>query len=277
MRSSKRGPILLLAIFAAGAARAAEPEPPPLNPIFEQVKRSVVELVMVAPNGSVRGNGSGFLVRADGWVVTNHHVIEDHPGLQAQFIDGARRPVLGVYLDDKEHDVAVIQIEGKDFPFLTLAEAVPTRPGTPVSLVAAPQGLGWTWSEGVVAAFRPQGLPPELLEGSDVLPPLKQALLQLNLPSGQGASGGPVLDASGNVVAIIHSGHGSVSSMMFAAPVETIRRALEQAGAATLMGMHHRGRNLLLSAAIFALLVVLWKVRTRPARSRARVRPDERQ
>ncbi len=233
--------------------------------VIDILRPSVVQLVQVAPNGEVRGSGSGFIAREDGLVVTNHHVLEALTNGEVRFFDGGSVPIEGVLLDDPEQDVAVLKIAGTGWKALEFDPSEP-RVGSYAALLAAPAGLTWTFTEGSVAAYRPDGMPKELLDESsdetraaDRLP-----LVQFTLSSAGGASGGPVVNEHGAVIAIVRSGLGRVSSIMFGVPAKAIIERIERSNVSQ---VQHAGpprwRNLGISAAFFLSLAVWWVYRTR--------------
>src|SRR5262245_53570551 len=106
--------VLALAFTASPPARAEEQAD--VRDLVERIGPAVVRLAIVL-NGEDLGNGTGFFVREDGIVVTNHHVIADMSGkLVAVLRDGRRLPVDGVLADDEAHDLAIVRVGGRGFP-----------------------------------------------------------------------------------------------------------------------------------------------------------------
>ena len=136
--------------------------------LVEQLKPSVVQIVDVSPGGKVRSSGSGFLVSSDGLLVTNHHVIEHMQAPQVRFFDKREVKIAGLLIDDEDQDLAVLKLEGNDFVPLKIDPQIPEA-GSYVALLAAPLGLTWTFAEGVVSTYRPDGLPAEL-QGACYIP-----------------------------------------------------------------------------------------------------------
>lgn len=188
--------------------------------LFARLKPSVVVIEVV--QGSNRlGNGTGFVVREDGVVVTNHHVVDGHRSFVAVLSDGRRVDVTGVLLLDEAHDLAVLQIDARGLVPLSLGTSKQLTEGAQVFMAGNPLGLDFTFNEGVVTALRPTGLPSDL-RGA-LTEPDKQPLLQLAINAEPGSSGSPVVDANGSVVGVVRSKMGSAN---FAIPVETLSAQL---------------------------------------------------
>jgi serine protease Do len=134
-----------------------------------------------------QGHGTGFVVRADGRIATNHHVIEGAPEATVTIGDKEYRDVR-VVASDAKHDLAVLAIDARDLPVLTLGDSNEVHPGQEVVAIGHPLGLGNTISDGLVSGVRNLG--PEL------------RLLQVSAPISSGSSGGPLLDEQGRVIGI---------------------------------------------------------------------------
>jgi S1-C subfamily serine protease len=229
--------------------------------LVSRVGGSVVRLSL-RQGGEEHGNGTGFVVRSDGIVVTNHHVVEDAPAdLVAVFRDGRRRKVLGSLALDDEHDLALIRIEGGGYPALPLAPAEGIRVGQQVFLVGSSSGLDQSLGTGVVSALRPEGFPDEWTSryraaGRQVV---AGPIVQHTASSAPGSSGSPVVDTEGRVVAIHHSG-------VFGFPIYFGAHADALRGLMARTDLDARPaplgpdvfRNLMISAAVFAAIFALF-------------------
>lgn len=163
----------------------------PIAEISEAVRNATV-LIEVG-NG---GHGSGFLVSASGFMVTNAHVVGSQRFVRVRLLSG--RAVIGEVLQtDERRDVALVKLEGDGYPALPVREA-PVRVAEEVYAVGAPrmEELAWTVTRGVVSAYR-QAMPPEKLD-----------YIQADVPVHGGNSGGPLLDRNGNLVGICVLGLG---------------------------------------------------------------------
>jgi S1-C subfamily serine protease len=255
-----RSKVLLLLAFASAAGPAwAQQAPPP--DILTRVSRSVVRISMV-DGAEEQGNGTGFVVRKDGIVVTNHHVVDDAGSdFVAIFRDGTRRKVLGSLALDEEHDLALIRIEGGDYQALDVAPTAGIKVGQHVFLIGSSSGLDQSLGTGIVAALRPDGFPEEWRKryreaGRKIV---AGPILQHTASSSPGSSGSPIVDLQGNVVAVHHSGiYGW--PIYFGAHADALRALL----ARTNLDARPRplgpnvARNLLISAAVLLAIGALF-------------------
>ena len=165
--------------------------------VVEQIMPSVVT-VLTADGG----NGSGFIVSDDGYVMTNHHVVvgggtEPADDLQVLFSDGnvTTAEVIG---SDPDSDVAVLRIEGDQHPAMVLADSDQVAVGDPVLAVGAPLGLSSTVTEGIVSAIDR----PVLTENNNGEVESVMAAIQTDAAINPGNSGGPLTDIAGQVIGI---------------------------------------------------------------------------
>jgi len=155
--------------------------------------------------------GSGFFISADGFIVTNNHVIENGETLSVSLEDGRTLPARLVGRDPRT-DLAVLKVEGSDFPFVGFAENEP-RIGDWVLAVGNPFGLGGTVTSGIVSA-----------RGRDIGAGPYDDFLQIDAPVNQGNSGGPAFNLAGQVVGVntaIYSPSGGNVGIAFAIPAGT--------------------------------------------------------
>ena len=152
--------------------------------IVEQANPAIVRV-----QGTV-GWGTGFFVTSTGVIATNKHVVENQSNLIAVTSTNKRLPAHVVYVDS-DKDVALIKVDGADFPHLTLADIAAVQKGEPVVAIGNPDGgLRDTVTKGVVSAI---GRERELGNGM---------WIQTDAAINPGNSGGPLLDDRGNVVGI---------------------------------------------------------------------------
>jgi serine protease Do len=167
----------------------------------------------------VTGQGSGFMISADGYAVTNNHVVDKAETVEVVADDG-KSYVAKVIGTDPRTDLALIKIEGRsDFPFVKLGEKVP-RIGDWVLAVGNPFGLGGTVTAGIVSA-----------RGRDIGAGPYDDFLQIDAPVNKGNSGGPTFDVDGNVIGVntaIFSPSGGSVGIAFAIPAETVKTVVAQ-------------------------------------------------
>jgi S1-C subfamily serine protease len=183
--------------------------------LFQLASPAVVLVEVYDQEGHKRGLGSGFAASANGSVVTNYHVIRGASRATAKFADGTFAPVVGVVAYDPGHDVAVIKVQAMSPPTLKLGDSDKLRVGDHVVAIGSPLGLQNTLSEGIVSAMR-------------------AGLIQMSAPISPGSSGGPVLNPTGDVVAISVATIMSGQNLNFAVPVNWAKRYLSETPARSL-------------------------------------------
>ena len=172
------------------------------------------------PNGPqvVTGQGSGFFISADGYAVTNNHVVQNAESVRVTTDDGKSftAKVIGT---DPRTDLALIKVDGGNFPFVKLAEETP-RVGDWVLAVGNPFGLGGTVTAGIVSA-----------RGRDIGAGPYDDFIQIDAPVNKGNSGGPTFDVDGQVIGVntaIYSPSGGSVGIAFAIPATTVKNVIAQ-------------------------------------------------
>lgn len=162
-------------------------------------------------NVPVRGEGSGFIVRADGIILTNAHVVTDSEEVVVKLSD-RREFVATVLGTDKRTDIAVLKIDAGDLPAVALNASRALRVGEWVMAIGSPFGLESTVTAGVVSATR------RSLSGDGTVP-----FIQTDAAVNPGNSGGPLINMQGEVIGInsqIFSLSGGYQGVSFAIPVD---------------------------------------------------------
>ena len=167
----------------------------------------------------VRGEGSGFIVRADGLILTNAHVVNDADEVIVKLTDRRefRAKVLGT---DKLTDVALLKIAATGLPVVALAPPQPPRVGDWVLAIGSPFGFENTVTAGVISATR------RSLPGDGYVP-----FIQTDVAINPGNSGGPLINMRGEVVGInaqIYSGTGGYQGLSFAIPIDVAQHIAQQ-------------------------------------------------
>jgi serine protease Do len=177
----------------------------------------------MVPHGShsiEQARGSGFIIRQDGLIVTNNHVVKDEKSVKVTLDDGTElnAKVLGT---DPRSDIAVLKIDAhKPLPFIQLGNSADVKPGEWVVAMGNPFGLGGTVTAGIVSAVsRDIGAGPY------------DQFIQIDAPINQGNSGGPLFTQNGKVIGMntaIFSPTGGSVGIGFAIPSDMIRNVSDQ-------------------------------------------------
>src|ERR1700723_1902397 len=170
-------------------------------------------------HGAVTGQGSGFFISADGYAVTNNHVVDGADKVEVTTDDGKTysAKVIGT---DARTDLALIKVEGgSNFPFAKLSDGKP-RIGDWVLAVGNPFGLGGTVTAGIVSA-----------SGRDIGNGPYDDFIQIDAPVNKGNSGGPAFNTEGEVMGVntaIYSPSGGSVGIAFSIPASTVKTVIAQ-------------------------------------------------
>jgi serine protease Do len=166
------------------------------------------------PTAEGRAAASGFFISADGYIVTNNHVVDDATEISVTLKD-QRELKARVVGRDEATDLAVLKVEGRNFPYVSFSNAATPRVGDWVIAVGNPFGLGGTATAGIVSAH-----------GRDIGSTFVD-YIQIDAPINRGNSGGPTFDAQGRVIGVntaIFSPSGGNVGIGFAVPAEVAER-----------------------------------------------------
>ena len=189
----------------------------PLERFFKQFGQRGGKMQHPTKPKQTQAQGSGFFITADGYLVTNNHVVEHATDVQLVTDDGTTLPakVIGT---DKKTDLALLKVtKPGTYPFVHWAEKAP-RVGDWVIAVGNPFGLGGTVTAGIVSA-----------RGRDIGAGPYDDFLQIDAPVNRGNSGGPTFNAAGNVVGVntaIFSPSGGSVGIGFAIPSEVAQTVI---------------------------------------------------
>jgi hypothetical protein len=198
--------------------------------IYERALPATLLLVIVEPTGP-NSIGSGVVIRADGLAVTNFHVVEnvlDKPASILCFLpppgDAAIADDVGAFLKQhggrpincrvgrvsRERDLAILHLEKRlrGYAFVPMGDSNAVRAGDEVVCIGSPNGLVWTMSDGTVSARR-------------------ENTLQITAPISGGNSGGPLLNAAGELIGVNSFIHTTGQNLNFARPIALVRALLE--------------------------------------------------
>ena len=174
------------------------------------------------PEMKQQGLGSGVVVSADGYILTNNHVIEGADEVKVGLDAGGKRELVAEVVGrDPKTDLAVLKIDAKDLTPITIADSDALEVGDTVLAIGNPFGIGQTVTSGIVSATGRGGLGIEEYED----------FIQTDAAINPGNSGGALVDAEGRLVGIntaIYSRTGGFMGLGFAIPSNLARAVMEQ-------------------------------------------------
>ena len=174
------------------------------------------------PAKKIRSSGSGFVISRDGYILTNHHVVNEATEIQVLFSDRSeyQATVIG---SDRRSDLALLKIEAMNLDALTFADSDNLKVGEWVLAIGSPFGLDYSVTAGIVSA-KGRSLPTE--QGENYVP-----FIQTDVAINPGNSGGPLFNLEGNVVGInsqIFSRSGGSIGLSFSIPSNVAVRVVNE-------------------------------------------------
>ena len=179
---------LCLLVTSCGGSQKPQRSRMSTKEIVTRTKPAIVRITTSQAGGGV-GIGTGFIVRSDGHIATNLHVIAGSSNLKVKLLDGTEHRVTRVIAADYKRDLAIIAIEATGLPTLNIGNSDEVNAGDRVIAIGNPLGfLDYTVSDGLISSIRP------LDENV--------TLLQISAPISQGSSGGPLFNLYGEVIGV---------------------------------------------------------------------------
>lgn len=197
-----------------------DPQLAPFRDFFERFGQQQGENGMAAPEREVTSLGSGFIIDPAGFIITNHHVIDDAEEISVTLIDNTKytAKIIG---RDKKTDLALIKIEPKKpLPYVPLGDSDRARVGDWVVAIGNPYGLGGSVTQGIISA-RQRSINAGPFDD----------FLQTDAPINRGNSGGPLFNVAGEVIGInsaIFSPSGGSIGIGFAIPTNLAKPVIDQ-------------------------------------------------
>ena len=165
------------------------------------------------------GEGSGFVISTEGYIVTNNHVVEDMDKISVLFLDGTELDAQVVGLDPKT-DIALLKVEPgrKNLTAIALGDSDQARPGDWVVAIGNPFGLAHTVTAGIVSAKNRREVTNQSYED----------FIQTDAAINPGNSGGPLIDLEGRVIGINTAIRSGANTIGFSVPINQAKQILPQ-------------------------------------------------
>ncbi len=174
--------------------------------------------------GGEQSLGSGFILWADGYIITNHHVVKNAKEIVVRLSDRRQFPAELVGSDERS-DLALLKIDAKDLPAVKLADIGKTRVGDWVLAIGSPFGFDYTVTAGIISA-----------KGRNLDTEQYVPFIQTDAAVNPGNSGGPLFNLKGEVVGVnsqIYSQNGGFQGVAFAIPIDVaakVAKSLKETG-----------------------------------------------
>jgi uncharacterized RDD family membrane protein YckC/V8-like Glu-specific endopeptidase len=178
------------------------------------VIEDIIDAVVIV--GTPKAHGTGFIISSDGLVVTNYHVIEDGDSIAVAMIKRDEKiqifDVSNIVAHDKEKDIAILKIEGENFPFIHMGDSNDVYLGERIYTIGHPHGYRNVISEGVISTKR------KWMDG----------FYYLHITSSifPGNSGGPVINEEGDVIGIATFTDREFKEIVYAVPINDVKTLL---------------------------------------------------
>jgi len=176
--------------------------------IFRENNKAVVVIISYDSKGNPIGQGSGFVVREDGAIVTNYHVISNASDIRIKAGDRMFK-VNGFLHIDKENDAVMLKADAKGLLSVKIGDISKINIGEKVYVISSPQGFENTISDGILSGLR------EITS--------ERKILQITAPVSEGSSGGPVFNKNGEVIGIATFIVKKAQNLNFAMPVNLVK------------------------------------------------------
>jgi serine protease Do len=213
------GPAVVNVTITAKAESVANlPRFSPDDPFFEFFRRFGQPIPRGTPQPS-RGEGSGFIVSADGYILTNAHVVSGASEVTVKLTD-RREYQAQVVGSDERTDVAVLKIDAENLPTVRIGDPTQLKPGEWVIAIGSPFGFENSVTAGIVSATS------RSMGGNNYAP-----FIQTDVAVNPGNSGGPLFNMNGEVIGInsqIYSRTGGYMGLSFAVPIDVATGVQEQ-------------------------------------------------
>ena len=179
--------------------------------IYRENDPAVVVVIAIDKEGKPMSIGSGFIVREDGAVVTNYHVIDMATDVKVK-IGPNVLDIEGVLHVDPENDLAILKLNGNNYQKVRIGDPNKLKVGEKLYVIGSPQGLQNTVSEGILSGIRNLDAHRNILQMTAAISP--------------GSSGGPVFNSRGEVVGVATFLIAETQSLNFAMPINLIASGL---------------------------------------------------
>lgn len=185
------------------------------TPVFKQVGTKKQQV----------GAGTGFIIRSNGYILTNKHVVADEKAEYTALLASGEKKSAKVIYRDQTNDIAIIKIEGDGYPAITLGNSIGLKLGQTVAAIGNALGeYNNSVSVGIISGLDRTIQAQDDYGKTETL----SGVIQTDAAINRGNSGGPLLDLSGNAVGVSVAMERGASNIAFAIPVDTIKSIIDR-------------------------------------------------
>lgn len=178
--------------------------------IYGRCASAVFYIEIYDRSGTAISSGSGVFISSDGKALTNHHVVEDAYSAKVMTNDGKVYTVSGYYDAQAAIDMALIQVDGSGFPFLTMGDSTAIAAGQTVFAIGSPKGLDDTISQGIISNAN------RVLDGL--------SYIQMTAPISSGSSGGALINGQGLLIGLNTATYLDAQNLNLAVPIHLYKQ-----------------------------------------------------
>lgn len=185
------------------------------TPVFKQVGTKQQQV----------GAGTGFLIRSDGYILTNRHVVDDEQAEYTALLSSGEKKIAKVVYRDENNDIAILKIDGSNYAAIPLGNSANLKLGQTVAAIGNALGeYSNSVSVGIISGLN------RTIEAQDERGRVEvlENVIQTDAAINRGNSGGPLLDLSGNAVGVSVAMERGASNIAFAIPVNTIKAIIDR-------------------------------------------------
>lgn len=205
--------MIFSSVLSASAQNAPKQNKLEAPALYEKALPSVV-VITALNSDSTLSLGSGVILRADGVLATNFHVISDAVAARVQLSNGDIYDDVSILDSDERRDLAILKIRAINLPVLDVTDSDRLKVGATIYTIGAPIGLSGSLSSGIVSSLRPANEISSKLTGFRVI--------QFTAPVSHGNSGGPLLDESCRLLGIVFYSRFEGQNINLAIPVNYV-------------------------------------------------------
>nr|AQQ74986.1 hypothetical protein [uncultured bacterium] len=195
------------------------------DPYFRNVGYRVPVFRQVGTRPQQVGAGTGFLIRSDGYILTNRHVVDDEQADYTALLSNGEKKTARVIYRDDTHDIAILKIDGNGYSAIPLGNSSTLKLGQTVAAIGNALGeYNNSVSVGIISGLNRTVEAKDERGRVEVL----EGVIQTDAAINRGNSGGPLLDLSGNAVAVNVAVDRGGSNIAFAIPIDTVKSIIER-------------------------------------------------